>query len=318
MRTYKDIYIKIVVGLLSAIMVFIIYKMVDSFSLAVKIGLMMLFLTALVIMTLYDSCKPVFRITVVATVAASIIIALYVVAEKLDLCKYFKDFNTIKSVILSTGNFGIAVYFFITVCQVVFLPIPAAVTILIGVAIYGSAIAFLVSLIGTFIGSAICFLLGKTFGRRLVNWMIGKETADKYANLLNEKGKWAFTLMLIFPFFPDDTLCIIAGTTSMSARFFFLNILFARPLTIAFISFFGSGEIIPYKGWGIPVWIAIFVLCVLVLIFAPKIKEKLFDSKSSILNKNLCAEAAKDQNEKEISKKNERNDNFECNKKSNQ
>lgn len=302
MKSYKNIYIKVIIGLLDAAMIFSVYK-IESFALPLKVGLIMLFLTSLVILTICDYCRPIYRITVVVTIAATIMVTLYLIADKLGLIKYLKDFNTIKSVILSTGNFGIAVYLLLSICQVVFLPIPAAVTILIGVAIYGPLIAFLVSLIGTYIGSTICFFLGKTFGRRLVNWMIGEKTADKYAKMLNEKGKWAFAIMLFLPFFPDDTLCIVAGTTAMNFKFFALSVLFARPLTIAFISFFGSGKIIPYKGWGIPVWIGIIAVCILAAVFAPKIKKKLFDSPKKILSKDLCFEASRDQNIKNTHKK---------------
>ena len=148
MKSYKNIYIKVIIGLLDAGMIFSVYK-IESFALPLKVGLIMLFLTSLVILTICDYCKPIYRITVVVTIAATVMVTLYLIADKLGLIKYLKDFNTIKSVILSTGNFGIAVYLLLSICQVVFLPIPAAVTILIGVAIYGPLIAFLVSLIGT-------------------------------------------------------------------------------------------------------------------------------------------------------------------------
>ena len=107
--------------------------------------------------------------------------------------------------------------------------------------------------------------------------MIGKENANKYANMLNVKGKWIFVLMLLFPFFPDDTLCLVAGTTKMSWKFFVLSVLLARPLTIAFTSFFGSGEIIPFSGWGLPVWAGIFVACIVLIFIANKVKDKLTD-----------------------------------------
>ena len=106
-------------------MIFSVYK-IESFALPLKVGLIMLFLTSLVILTICDYCRPIYRITVVVTIAATIMVTLYLIADKLGLIKYLKDFNTIKSVILSTGNFGIAVYLLLSICQVVFLPIPAA------------------------------------------------------------------------------------------------------------------------------------------------------------------------------------------------
>lgn len=87
----------------------------------------------------------------------------------------------------------------------------------------------------------------------------------------------------VLTIFPDDTLCIVAGTTAMNFKFFALSVLFARPLTIAFISFFGSGKIIPYKGWGIPVWIGIIAVCILAAVFAPKIKKNYSTHQKNII-----------------------------------
>ncbi len=263
-------------ALLCTVMIVLSCIFLNSLNRALKVTVVFMFTIGFIIFCLIeDKYKIPLRITTVIIIGASIIVAIYIVMELFDLIKYFEDFEVIRDFVLNTKQWGVIVYLLLTVFQVVFLPIPAAVTILIGVAIYGPFIAFVLSLAGTYLGAVICFALGKTFGRKLISWMIGKENSEKYGKLLNDKGRWVFVLMLLFPFFPDDTLCLVAGTTSMSWKFFLLSTLFTRPETIAFISFFGSGQIIPYSGWGIPVWIGIFVLCIALLIIAAKIKKKL-------------------------------------------
>ena len=79
---------------------------------------------------------------------------------------------------------------------------------------------------------------------------------------------WAlipFALMLLFPFFPDDILCMVAGLTKMPFGFFIVTVCICRTLSIAFMSYFGTGNIIPFHGWGIPVWISLFAI---ILFFA--------------------------------------------------
>ena len=44
---------------------------------------------------------------------------------------------------------------------------------------------------------------------------------------------------------------------------------------IAVYSFFGSGQIIPFSGWGIPVWIAIFCITLVLFLLLNKYKNKL-------------------------------------------
>ncbi|MCH5164360.1 MAG: TVP38/TMEM64 family protein [Clostridiales bacterium] len=279
MAQRKDFIYRIILALLSAAMIVLSCIFLTSLHRAIKVIVIFLFTVGLVIFCLVDSkYKIPLRITTVIIVGASIIVVVYMIAEKFDWIKYLEDFDSIRNFILSTKQWGIITFLVLTILQVVFLPIPAAVTILIGVAIYGPLMAFVLSLVGTYIGSIICFWIGKSCGKKLVAWMVGKDSAEKYAKMLNDKGKWIFALMLLFPFFPDDTLCLVAGTTTMSWKFFLLAMLFTRPLIIAFTSFFGSGEIIPYSGWGIPVWIGIFILCIVLLIIAAKLKNKIINS----------------------------------------
>lgn len=279
MEAKKDFIGTIFLALLSAAMIILSCIFLTSMHRVLKVSVIFLFTFGLVMFCLLDKkYKTALRITTVIIIFAAVIIILYIVAEQLGWLSYLEDVDAIREFILSTKQWGIIIYLLLTIFQVIFLPIPSAVTILIGVLIYKPLIAFLLSLVGTYIGSAICFLLGKSFGKKLVAWMVGKENAEKYARMLNDRGKWVFALMLLFPFFPDDTLCLVAGTTTMKWKFFLLAMLFARLPLIAFTAFFGSGEIIPYSGWGIPVWIGIFALCIALIIIAAKLKNKFLSS----------------------------------------
>lgn len=280
MESKKSLTLRIILAFLSAVMLILSCLFLSSLHRAIKIIVVFFFTLGLLIFCLVeDKYKIPLRITTVLIIGGSIIVAAYIIAEQVGWIKYLEDFDAIRDFILGTKQWGVITFLLLTVFQVVILPIPSAVTILIGVAIYGPLISFGLSLLGTYIGSVICFWLGKKFGRKLVAWMVGKESAEKYADMLNDKGKWIFALMLLFPFFPDDTLCLAAGTTSMSWKFFLISMLLTRPAIIAFTSFFGSGEIIPYRGWGIPVWIGIFVLCIALLVIAAKLKNKLMNKK---------------------------------------
>ena len=72
--------------------------------------------------------------------------------------------------------------------------------------------------------------------------------------------------MMLFPFFPDDILCIVAGAINMSFKFFLITNLITRPIVYVTLCFFGSGSIIPYSGWGLIVW-AILIIIGLILFY---------------------------------------------------
>ena len=81
--------------------------------------------------------------------------------------------------------------------------------------------------------------------------------------------------MQLLPFFPDDVLCILAGVTNMNFWFYLIIMLVIRPIVIAVYCFFGSGTIIPFSGWGIPVWILVFVVFIVIGILTYKYQDKI-------------------------------------------
>ena len=233
--------------------------------------------------------EAVYKALLFAIIASAVVLTTYITLDLTGVLDKITSFEVLKQLILDTKQWGIIVFLLITVFQVVVLPIPSMVTVLIGVAIYGPLFSFILSTIGTLVGSFIAFLLGKIFGKKLVAWMVGKEKTEKYAEVLNEKGRFAFILMLIFPCFPDDMLCMVAGISSMSYRYFITVICLTRPIMIAVYSFFGSGTIIPFSGWGIPVWIALFCLAFVAFLLLNGLKKR-FLSKRKTHKDALCTD----------------------------
>ena len=215
-------------------------------------------------------------IACVAVVLTSVIILNYT-AHLNELNTNEEKIDRLISIIKGAGAWPMLVYVLIQILQVVILPLPAVVCYLPGLAIWEPWEATLLASTGVLIGSLICYFLGKFFGRRVVEWIAGKETTDKYASYLGKRGKVLFVMMQILPFFPDDILCLIAGLTGMNFWFFLATMIIVRPAIVATYCYLGSGEIIPFSGWGIPVWIAIFVVCIVLAVLSFKYQDKLED-----------------------------------------
>jgi len=252
------------------------------------------------------------KICIVCSIFAYLIIIAYLIILTNDWLKYFSSADAIKDLILSTGNWGKFVFLIIQFMQVVFIPIPAIITTLAGTSIYGPLEASILSFIGIMVGSLVAFLLGRILGRKVVSWIAGKEQTEKYAKMLNHRGKFLLIIMLLFPVFPDDILCLIAGITTMSLRFFAFAILITRPLTIIVTCYLGSGQLIPYSGWGLFVWPILIILLIAIFIFTWKYQDKIekyFINKFNIQSKGT---ERKSQNTdlKLINKSNISNDNI--------
>ena len=178
--------------------------------------------------------------------------------------------------IRDTGNYGKFIFMLIQFAQVAIIPIPAMITTLAGVAVYGAFQAFILSTIAIILGSLFSFFVwGRLLGYPMVKWVAGKEQTDKYRDLLNQKGKYLFVLMLIMPVFPDDILCTIAGITTMSGRFFTISTILLRPITTFMICYISGGQIIPYSGWGLIVWPFLLILMGVMFIWTYKHTEQI-------------------------------------------
>lgn len=221
--------------------------------------------------TIYKTCF------VIAVCAFIIICAIAVISKVAQLDNYSSDaekIDRLTEIIRKTGNWGMVVYVLIQILQVVILPLPAVVCYVPGSRIWGAGTATLLASTGVLIGSVIAYLIGRFFGKKAVVWIAGSETTEKYINYIGKKGKIIFVLMQILPFFPDDILCMIAGLTAMNFAFFLAVMIIVRPLIIAVYCYLGNGSIIPFSGWGIPVWIAIFLVCIILALLSLKYQER--------------------------------------------
>ncbi|MEG1613339.1 MAG: VTT domain-containing protein [Clostridia bacterium] len=143
------------------------------------------------------------------------------------------DANAIQSSI--EGKKGSAwIFMALSFLQVTLIPIPSTVTTFIGIALFGKANGFIYSLIGQVTGSMFAFFLGRKFGAKLIIWIVGDDAYYKYHALIKGRDKIILIFMFMFPFFPDDLLCMFAGLTTFTALAFFIIILLTRIFTIGY------------------------------------------------------------------------------------
>ena len=210
-----------------------------------------------------------------------IIVAISVIGYCI-LCKYgimdtITSVEGLKELILSTKEKGIYVYILIQAAQVIILPIPAAIICIVGSLIYGPFLGGIYCSIGVLIGSFVSFVLGKTFGYRIVAWIAGKENTDKYSEIIRKRGGFFLFLAFLLPMFPDDILCLIAGITNMKFKTFAWITIITRPIGVICMSYFGGGYIIPFSGWGLYVWSILLVIIVAIIFIIYKYQDKLQD-----------------------------------------
>ena len=216
----------------------------------------------------------ILRTILVCVVIAGIVVLGYYILNWTGVWEQINSVEKLQNVILSWGFWGRFGYVILQLLQVTFIPLPSTVTIIAGTLVYGPLQASLLSLAGILLGSMLACLLGKVFGKKLVVFMVGEITCQKRADFLSN-ANYSFFIMMLLPIFPDDVLCLVAGLTNMSWTFFTVTNLIARPIGVFTVSYFGSGHLIPYHGWGLIVWGILILLIIAVLILSYKYQKQI-------------------------------------------
>ena len=198
----------------------------------------------------------------------------YFILRWTGLWEKVNSIDKIRDIVARGGAFSFIIFIIFQILQTTVLQIPAMFVTIAGAVIFGRWQAFIMSYVAVMIGSVIMFWIGRKAGRPFLYWLVGKDTGEIWIERMSN-GKYLFFLMMLFPMFPDDILCVVAGLTNMSFPFFFWTNMLARGVGILCTVYFGSGAIIPYHGWGLVVWAILIVLMIVLFYLSVKYKSKI-------------------------------------------
>lgn len=275
---FKNI-LKFIINSLFLLGVFLVLTFISNINISSTIKVILLLssniLYGLSIIFTWLKFNKISRAIYVLFIIFSICVIIYCILAHFGILGTLSNITTLKSYILSTEGLGVFIYILIQIAQVIFLPIPAAIICIVGSNIYGPLLGGLYCSIGILIGSYISFFIGKTFGYRVVTWIVGKENTDKYSEIIRKRGAFFLSIAFLLPMFPDDILCFIAGITNMKFKVFFWVTLITRPVGVFCMSYFGSGHLIPFTGWGIYAWIVILIFAVVLVYVTYRYQESM-------------------------------------------
>lgn len=189
--------------------------------------------------------------------------------QKTEFFEIVKNAETLQSFIGRAGVWMPIIYILFQFLQVVILPIPGIVSTLAGIALFGVFQTAIYSLIGIWFGSILAFYIGRKFGKKVVTWLIGADTLEKWQAKIKGKDNFVLTIMFLLPLFPDDILCFIAGLSMMSQRFFLIMMTVCRILAVFTTCY--SVKVIPvHSPWGMAIWGVGMISFVLVFVLIYK------------------------------------------------
>lgn len=136
-------------------------------------------------------------------------------------------------------------------------------------------VAFVTS--ASVVGSIVAYGLGKLGGRKAVRWIAGDEDDyNKWSKALNCKtGKYIYAATVVFPIFPDDVLCLVAGALKIDFKFFLISNILGKLvgafcllmfLRVPYLSNFFQGSVDGGFPWAIVVYSALLLCSTLTLV----------------------------------------------------
>lgn len=140
-------------------------------------------------------------------------------------------------------------FFVLQLLSVIIAPIPSNITAMAGALLFGALPAFLLTWGAVALGSAVVFQLARRLGRSFADRFVSRALSERYLEVIRRKRDVFLAMAFLFPFFPDDILCILAGLTDIPfPRFVVLVILF-RPWGLLVASAVG-GSVVSIPPWG--------------------------------------------------------------------
>lgn len=164
-------------------------------------------------------------------------------------------------------------FFLVQLLSVVLAPIPSNITAAAGGVLFGTWPAFLLTFGAVVAGSLLTFSLARALGRDFADRLVSRKLSEKYQDVLRTKAPVFLVLAFLFPFFPDDMLCILAGLTKLSFRRFAVIVLLTRPWGLLFASALG-GSTLGLSPWAmVPIGLAGLALFLLGMKYGDKVEE---------------------------------------------
>lgn len=159
-----------------------------------------------------------------------------------------------------------------------FLPfLPLVVFVIANAAAYGLLKGFILSWLGSSLGSIFVFLIIRKLGRRKFMQKIARHKQVHKVTLWVERhGFGPLFLLLCFPFSPSSIINVVAGLSRVSIQQFILAVLLGKSVMIFSLAYIGSSIFSFAKN---PVKTIVVGVCIVLFWLLGKIIEKRLQKK---------------------------------------
>ncbi|XIH11264.1 TVP38/TMEM64 family protein (plasmid) [Priestia aryabhattai] len=176
-------------------------------------------------------------------IAKQIIFAFLLIDSLVLLVPYVREvlllFNTatIKDLLEKYDSAAKLIYFLICFLQPILLPLPEAVTVSVGSAMFGSLTSIFLSFTGTILGIVVMYFIAKVGGQKLVLKLVKERHLKRYQEYVGKNETTILALLFIIPVLPDEIICVGAGISGVSFKRFLIIASISKLITSSVLSY---------------------------------------------------------------------------------
>lgn len=138
------------------------------------------------------------------------------------------------------GAFRFLAGILLVMIEAFFPPLPLAVLVVVNILGFGFGIGYLLSYIGTCIGTILVYLLIKFVGtKKLIPWLKKHREYQRFQSWIQGKGVFPLILLFSFPFTPSILISGLAALSEIRKREFTMAVLSGKAVMVLILSIIG-------------------------------------------------------------------------------
>jgi len=141
------------------------------------------------------------------------------------------------------GAWGPFILLGLQVAQILIAPIPGVLVPIVCGILYGPILGTVIATVGTLLGSAAAYAIGRRAGLPLLRRWVGEAAIARAQALVGGKRWIALALLFLLPFSPSDAICFVAGMIGIRTKMFAPAVLVGRVPKDAALALAGAGLI---------------------------------------------------------------------------
>lgn len=177
-------------------------------------------------------------VLLVAFVAVIIFLTIKYAPHITELARKPDEF---RDMILSYGYFGVIVFIFIQVFQIIIAAIPGELIQIAGGFVYGAWLGTLYLIIGVIVGTLVAFYTARLLGYSIIKKVVAEEKLARFKNMMeSKKTDLVISVLFLLPGLPKDFLVYVGGLTPVKPMKFIVITTIARFPALFFSAYIGE------------------------------------------------------------------------------